>query len=178
MSYRSFECHHCRRIRHDRGIDFHYFNHDSCCSRYVNLCDCGRVHYKNRHHLDFDGGYRDVAFKHRDDCHCLTRHTLCDDKFNVRLRGLDGGIAFRLRQLIGCTGKFEIECGSHCRQIEGIIYHVGRDFVEIEKVDDGKHRSCKCKSRKRHKSCTCKDNKSTFIIIPLNEINLFKLVEK
>ncbi|MBU8909522.1 hypothetical protein, partial [Desertibacillus haloalkaliphilus] len=95
------------------------------------------------------------------------------------LRGLDGGFAFRLRQLIGCVVKFEIECGDECREFRAIICHVGRDFVEVEKLDDDKkrRRDCDCKGRKK-RDCTCKDHKNRFMIVPLDEIKFFKLDDK
>ena len=174
----SFECHHCGRVRHDRfshcdcGFDFRHFRHHDSHRRHDcrSLCDChGRFHHRDRHCFD-------SHFRHRDH-HCLTRHRICDDRFNVRLRGLDGGLFFRLRQLEGCVVKFEVECGSDCREFRGRICHVGRDFIEIEKFDhDKRHRDdCKCKGRKRKHDCKCKKHKHSFLIVPLNEIKLFKL---
>ncbi|WP_066149080.1 hypothetical protein [Halalkalibacter krulwichiae] len=112
------------------------------------------------------------------------RRRIYDDRFDGKLRGLDGELAFRLRQLIGCVVKFKVECGNECREFKGTVCHVGKDFVEIEKLhhDDHDHtrrkRDCKCKDRRRHKcKCKCKDHKSKFLIIPLDEIKIIKIVD-
>ncbi|UOE94546.1 hypothetical protein [Alkalihalobacillus sp. LMS39] len=161
-----FECHSCGRFRHDFfsrchcGFDFRH-HHRDCRS----LCDCKRPchHHRDHHCCDSHRCHGHHSFKH---------DRICDDRFNVRLRGLDGGLAFRLRQLVGCVVKLEVECGDECNRFKGIICHVGRDFVEIEKIDDGRKRKkdCHCKSR-----CKCKSHKDNFLIVPLHEIKVVKV---
>ena len=82
-----------------------------------------------------------------------------------------------MRQLIGCEVTLEVECGDECREIKGIICNVGRDFVEIEKLDVKKQHQRKvrrCTSCRKH-DCDCKHHRDDFVIIPLNEIKLVKL---
>ncbi len=168
-----FECHSCGRFRNDFfsrcscGIDFRHRHHDfhrrhDCRS----LCDCKRDHFKDCHCID-----RDRHHRHRD-CDFRHRERFCDDRFNVRLRGLEGGFAFRLRQLVGCVVKLEVECGDECNVFIGTICHVGRDFVEIEKIDEERRRrrDCHCSSRTKHK-----ERKDDFVIIPLDEIKAIKV---
>ncbi len=192
-----FECHSCGRFRHDFfsrcacGFDFRHRHdchslchcrkshrrhdcHSLCHCRKSHrrhdchsLCECRRFHHRDHHSFD--------RFHHKDHS-CFDRHIhhkdFCDDRFNVRLKGIDGGLAFRLRQLIGCVVKLEVECGNECNEIRGIICHVGRDFVEVEKIDKEKkrRRHCRCKGH-----CDCKHRKDDFLIIPLNEIKVVKV---
>lgn len=133
-------------------------------------CSCWSPHDQFFHHGCGIHG-------HSSDCHCLVKD-LCDDRFNIRLRGLDGGLPFRLRQLIGCFVKIETDCGDDCREFRAIICHVGRDFVEVERLDH--HKAVRGKNRrrtKRKKMEGYKDDKNRFVIIPINEIKKINLIE-
>lgn len=71
------------------------------------------------------------------DCHdryCCSCHRgrcrkdLCDTDFSIRLSGLQGGLNFRLRQLLWCEAEFELDGGN---TIKGTIVSVGSNFVEV-----------------------------------------------
>jgi hypothetical protein len=50
------------------------------------------------------------------------------------LGGLEHGMAFRFRQLIGCLVKMDIGCGEQNESILANIRSVGTDFVEVEVI--------------------------------------------
>ena len=58
--------------------------------------------------------------------HC--RKDLCSTSFKVRLSGLQGGLNFRLRQLLWSEAEFELDSGS---TVKGTIVYVGSNFVEV-----------------------------------------------
>ncbi|MFT4412445.1 hypothetical protein ACLM5H_01170 [Fredinandcohnia humi] len=113
-------------------------------------CDtCGKVkqgHFHHNNHFDHHGHHdfhQHDHFKHHDNFHncdcdkCRNLHRkdficdrfICDDDFRLRLGGLQGNLNFRLRQLIGCPVKIELESG---KKILAKICFVGSDFVEVE----------------------------------------------
>jgi hypothetical protein len=55
----------------------------------------------------------------------------CDDRFAVRLAGLEGGLNFRLRQLIGDKVKLFVNAPENT-VISGTIVEVGGDFIELK----------------------------------------------
>lgn len=66
-------------------------------------------------------------------CSCRCRQNrcnreLCDSDFKIRLAGLQGGLMFRLRQLLGCKAEVELDNGT---KINGTFIFVGSNFVEI-----------------------------------------------
>jgi hypothetical protein len=71
----------------------------------------------------------------RCDNHICNRF-ICDDRFKVRLGGLQGGLNFRLRQLIDREVIMEVECGGKCEEIEAKICFVGSDFIEVKILDE------------------------------------------
>lgn len=103
--------------------------------------DHHRGHFhRNHHHDHFDhhhGHFNDHFDHHdfhRDDCIC--ERFFCDDKFKVRLGGLTSSLNFRLRQLIGCKVKLRVDCGGECKVILAEICFVGRDFVEVNELEE------------------------------------------
>ncbi|QOR67624.1 hypothetical protein IM538_05645 [Cytobacillus suaedae] len=93
----------------------------------------GHDHHHGHHHghdnFDHHGCH---DFHHRD---FICDRFLCDDDFRLRLGGLQGNLNFRLRQLIGCKVKFELEGDD---KIIAKVCFVGSDFVEVEVLDDKK----------------------------------------
>lgn len=65
------------------------------------------------------------------DCSNQCERFICNDDFRYRLGGLQGGLAFRLRKLIGCEVKMQVECDG-CEEMNGTIKFVGKDWVELE----------------------------------------------
>ncbi|WP_102027557.1 hypothetical protein [Salirhabdus sp. Marseille-P4669] len=92
-------------------------------------------HKFDRHHHDhhsFDDHhdhYHHGSPHFHDDCIC--EKSICDDHFKVRLGGLTHGLNFRLRQLIGCKVKLNVDCDG-CEKILAEICHVGSNFVEVK----------------------------------------------
>ncbi|WP_456275833.1 hypothetical protein [Bacillus sp. AK128] len=121
--------------------DFHHEHH-------------GFEHHSHHHHQDH---HRHHDFDHHDHDHFCDRF-LCDKDFRVRLGGLQGGLNFRLRQLIGCVVKMELEGD---RKVKARICFVGSDFVEIEVLNDDRkedekqiennEKKKKKKKKKKHK---------------------------
>lgn len=86
---------------------------------------CG--HKKQRH-----CGCHKHSHVHNKRCKCKNKHhcrkDLCGDDFRLRLGGLQNGLGFRLRQLMGCEVKIELENG---KELHGKICYVGSNFVEL-----------------------------------------------
>ncbi|QGS69219.1 hypothetical protein CV093_15535 [Oceanobacillus sp. 143] len=121
-----------KQFRHDHfddhgHHDFHHHNH--------------RDHHDFRHHNHRD--HHD--FRHHNHCNHHDSHHherdficdrfICDSDFRLRLGGLQGGLNFRLRQLIGCVVKLELE---ENKEIVGNICFVGSDFVEVDVLKEKK----------------------------------------
>lgn len=53
---------------------------------------------------------------------------MCDDNFQIRLAGLQGGLNNRLRQLQGCVCVMELDNGL---KVNGTLTFVGSNFVEL-----------------------------------------------
>lgn len=105
-------CQKCGKSRHDHfddhgHHDFHHHDHD--------------------HHDHHDKNFHDRDF--------ICDRFLCDSDFRLRLGGLQGGLNFRLRQLIGCVVKLELE---ESKKITAKICFVGSDFVEVDVIDEKK----------------------------------------
>ena len=62
----------------------------------------------------------------------------CDDRFAVRLAGLEGGLNFRLRQLIGEEIELFVQAPEQ-KIINGVIVEVGGDFIELKPTKTFKH---------------------------------------
>ncbi|WP_157037646.1 hypothetical protein [Ornithinibacillus californiensis] len=88
-------------------------------------CDCHRRHNRSHH---CGCGHRD----HHQGGGCCHHHSyrrsICDDNFRLRLGGLQNGLNFRLRQLVGSTVEVRLE---NDELVQGKIYHVGSNFVEL-----------------------------------------------
>ena len=91
----------------------------------------------NCHGQEVDG--YDLRFNDRsysrcccyDCCGCRRqrcRKDLCDDDFQIRLAGLQGGFNYRLRQLQGCVCLMELDNGM---KVNGTLTFVGSNFVEM-----------------------------------------------
>ncbi|MBM7693049.1 hypothetical protein JOC77_002488 [Peribacillus deserti] len=92
----------------------------------------------------------------------LVNHKFCDDDFLIRLAGLEGGLNFRLKQMIGkCVEIFLSEPENEV--IIGEVAMVGSNFVEL----------CSCKKDKEH--CPKED---LIKIIPIDNIKKIMLVDK
>lgn len=119
------QCHSCHQ--HDSGCHCKG-HHDDCSCRGCQATSC---HSCNCCHQDrCCKGCHDSACKHH--CHqcrcvCCHRHScrrfICDDDFRLRLGGLQDGLNFRLRQLIGCKVEIQLEDD---QVIRGKICHVGQ----------------------------------------------------
>ncbi|PLT28549.1 hypothetical protein [Peribacillus deserti] len=85
----------------------------------------------------------------------LRSHKFCDDDFLIRLAGIEGGLSFRLKQMMGkCIKLSLLEPANEL--VSGEVSMVGSNFVEL----------CSCRT----------DNdpfpkKETIKIIPLENIN-------
>ena len=75
-------------------------------------------HYGDRHHDDHHNDY-------------ICSRFLCDNAFRLRLGGLQCGLNFRLRQLIGCIVRLDLEGD---KKIVAYICYVGSDFVEVDVI--------------------------------------------
>lgn len=143
--------HHGHHGHHDHHRNHHHNDH----------CGCPDHHHGHGHHHGDHHGCHD--FHHRD---FICDRFLCDDDFRLRLGGLQGNLNFRLRQLIGCKVKFELE---EDKKIDAKVCFVGSDFVEVEVLDDkkddkkddkddepevlGEKKKKKKKKKKKHKKC-------------------------
>ncbi|MBM7659720.1 hypothetical protein JOC85_000487 [Bacillus mesophilus] len=139
-------------------------HHCSICGKKTSYHD--DHHYHDFHHVHH--GFEPHHHHHQDYCrhHDFEHHGhdhlydrfLCDKDFRVRLGGLQGGLNYRLRQLIGCVVKMELEGD---RKVKARICFVGSDFVEIEVLDhdkkeeekqeENKDKKKKKKKKKKHK---------------------------
>jgi hypothetical protein len=62
----------------------------------------------------------------------MTTNKLCSDNVIIRLGGLTDGLAYRLRELIGCDIQVEHRCDDD-RLTEGKLASVGSEYLEIER---------------------------------------------
>ncbi|OZM57053.1 hypothetical protein CIB95_09820 [Lottiidibacillus patelloidae] len=100
-----------KRKRFIRKKHRHFSYHDDC--------SC----FHDHHHLNCD------CHHHCDSCDRF----ICDDDFRFNLGGLQGGLNFRLRQLIGCNVKMELD---EDKEINAHICFVGSDFVEVDVLEE------------------------------------------
>lgn len=128
-----FDDHRGHHGHHDHHRDHHHNDH----------CGCHN-HHHGHHHSDHHD------FHHRD---FICDRFLCDDDFRLRLGGLQGNLNFRLRQLIGCKVKFELEGD---KKIDAKVCFVGSDFVEVQVLDHKKEdkEDKNKKKKKKKKKCT------------------------
>jgi len=88
------------------------------------------VKYHRRKRRD-DHHHCHCGHHHHRDCDCHHHHShrfICDDSFRLRLGGLQHGLNYRLRQLLGCEVVVHLEDG---KRAYGEICHVGSNFVEL-----------------------------------------------
>lgn len=102
-------------------------SNDSFCPK------CGKPRRRLDHFDDFNHFKHHQSVRYHDDFIC--DRFICDDRFKVRLGGLQGGLNFRLRQLIDCEVKMEVVCGGESEEIDAKICFVGSDFVEVKVLD-------------------------------------------
>lgn len=189
---------HCPKCKKPR----HHHQHDCDCKKHDHKhhhhhdCDCKNFdhhdHFETcKHPVIFDRRFvvKECDFHHHDsfdfhDDFCLNNHFICDDRFRFRLAGLEGGMAFRLRQLIDCDVKIELECGENEEEmLQGRICFVGADFVEIDVMKKEKKKKKVKRNRLMQKRVikkkkTCKENKDEFRILPFESIKSVSIMEK
>ncbi len=98
-------------------------SHSSCTSKFGfnPISHCRHCHSHNDcHHMS---------------SHCGCSRNICSDDFRLRLGGLQNGMNFRLRQLIGCIVKLELNGG---KKIEAEICLVGSNYVEVKVLSEEK----------------------------------------
>ena len=120
--------HHWHDKDHSDKHDWH--KHD-CCDKHDH-------HWHDKDHSDkHDWDKHDCCDKHNHwkkhkKCYDLYPGSpCCDDHFSVRLAGLEGGLNFRLRQLIGKEIKLFLS-SPEGTSITGVLVMVGGDYVEIK----------------------------------------------
>ncbi|WP_246938567.1 hypothetical protein [Bacillus pinisoli] len=151
-------CSKCGKKKFDHHDHHDHFGHHDC------------------HHPRHDHHGHDHHFDHHvcDDHFC--DRFLCDKDFRVRLGGLQGGLNFRLRQLIGCIVKMELEGD---RKVKAKICFVGSDFVEIEVLDEMKEVEEKEEEEEKKKKKKKKRKKRKFRgkswIVPFESIDFVEL---
>lgn len=96
--YENCNCHGQQINNYD--LKFNYRSYSRCCC-FDYCCGC-------RHHR--------------------CRKDLCNDNFQIRLAGLQGGLNNRLRQLQGCVCVMELDNGT---KVNGTLTFVGSNFVEM-----------------------------------------------
>ncbi|TKD71051.1 hypothetical protein [Pseudalkalibacillus hwajinpoensis] len=124
-------------------------SHDSNCPK------CRKPYYDEEHHGRYDR-------------HSKCDRLICDDRFKVRLGGLQSGLNFRLRQLIDCDVILKFECGGECKEIKARICFVGSDYVEI--MEHHSH-----SENDEDESEQKKKKKKDHLIIPMKNISGVKL---
>ncbi|MBY0095887.1 hypothetical protein [Mesobacillus maritimus] len=161
MSYYNHDqCHHSSHYGHDhrdhRNFHHSHFYHDHHHSF---------SHHSSCHHHGCKG------HSHKD-CHCsyCSGHFrfghLCSHDFRVRLGGLQGGLAFRFRQLLDCDVKLNVDCEGEEKAVKGRVCFVGTNFVEIR----SKRKQAKLKRSGSCKRRTNKGKKYRYRIIPFDKI--------
>ncbi|MCA1031114.1 hypothetical protein LCL95_08775 [Bacillus timonensis] len=118
---------HCPKCGKHRAFDHDHFDqYDHFHSRFKHHND---FHNKHPHHRDHF--HKDCGCDHHKDFIC--DRFICDDEFRLRLGGLQGGLNFRLRQLIGCKVKMELSSGK--KYLVEICF-IGADFAEVKVLKD------------------------------------------
>jgi len=201
------ECHECRKHRHHHDdcdcMKHHHHRHDHDCDckkhhhhRHDHDCDCKNI-ATCKHPIIFDRRFLvdERMFHHHDhfrfdDCHdhhfdfhhdhdcCCHNHFICNDRFRFRLAGLQGGMAFRFRQLIGCKVKIEADCESTgTEKLHAKMIHVGSDFIEVEviKKEKKKKKPALARRKPRKKKDECK--KHEFRMIPFESLSSISVME-
>ncbi|MEN8698016.1 hypothetical protein [Bacillus infantis] len=160
---------------------------------YPRCSSCGGYHNdhfdRNHHYHPHPHSHPD---KHSCSCHHDIHHSqaadsfLCDDRFQIRLGGLQGNLAFRLRQLVDCKVKMQLECGSSCEEILAKICFVGSNFVEVkvievlgnteeeedpEEEEEEEEEEAEEKPKKKKK-------KNTFRIVPMEDLKWVEFKER
>jgi hypothetical protein len=157
----SFSYHdHCRHDNHFGHNHHNFFHHGHFGD-----------HHHSFSHFDSCKSHGCKGFCHND-CHCShcsghfrNRH-LCSHDFRVRLGGLQGGLAFRFRQLLDCDVKLKVDCEGEEQEVNGRVCFVGTNFVEIR----SKRKKAKLKRPGRCKRKAIKGNKHRYRIIPFDKI--------
>ncbi|PLT33397.1 hypothetical protein [Bacillus sp. V5-8f] len=151
---RHCNCSECRKQRNDRkGCGCKEFRHTGHFSD--ELEERFEERFQDRFEEDFENRF-DNRFENRFD-KCFDRRFICGDRFHLRLAGLQGGLAFRLRQLL--DHDVRIECEDQ-EVFEARIDHVGTDFIEVLMLSEKKN-------RRQKEDCGCKGK---FRIIPFEKI--------
>lgn len=112
-----------------------------------------------------------VRFK--DDFIC--ERFLCSEDFKVRLGGLQGGLNFRMRQLIGCVVTMKIECGEDTEEITAKICFVGSDYVEVEVLENDDVENDEDGNNDEDSEECKKKEKADFLILPTERVKWIKV---
>lgn len=99
---------------------------------------------------------------------------LCSEDFKVRLGGLQGGLNFRLRQLIGCVVTMQVECGEEPEEIEARICFVGSDYVEVKVLENDDVENNEDENNGDSEECKKKE-KDDFLILPTERVKWIKV---
>lgn len=150
MSRQQCNCSKCRKFQSRQEDCSCKDQHNDChsCNRRERFEERFEDRFEERFEERFENG-----FENRFD-NCLDKRFICDNRFHLRLAGLQSGLAFRMRQLLDQDVKIQFED----EEIEARIDHVGTDFVEVMMLPDKKVRRDK------------KDCKGKFRIIPFETI--------
>jgi hypothetical protein len=81
----------------------------------------------------FDQHNQHHCHHHKHDKHNDCRRDICERDFKLRLGGLQNGMNFRLRQLIDCKVKMELEGD---KTILAEICFVGSNYVEVNVIKE------------------------------------------
>lgn len=113
------------------------------------------------------------------DCcrHQSCRKAICDDDFRLRLGGLQNGLNYRLRQLLGCEVEIQLE---NDEVVYGEICYVGSNFLELlveekrrpKPRDEESEEKCAETAEKAEKHY--KEKKNHSLLFPLDKINNLK----
>ncbi len=164
MSTEHCQCDHCKKQQHHVTCGCKSGFQDNKCFH------CGHHACFQGHHIHhhcMNKQFHSHQMNHHGKCsHCMNgrfqghfnQHCFCSDQFRVRLSGLRGSLAFRLRQMLGCQVKVHFEEG---KCLQGRIELVGTDFLEIVVVQKVKY-----------------ETKRKSFLIPFDKIKWIEHVEK
>lgn len=164
-----FHCSSCGKVRRDH---FNHHRHDH--------------HHFGHHHDHHDhhhGHHHDHDHHHDHHRDVFCDRFLCDKDFRLRLGGLQGGLNFRMRQLMGCVVKMELEGD---RKVKARICFVGSDFVEIEileRLDKKENEEEEVEKKKKKKKRRKKNKKKRKFkgkswIVPFESVGFVELDDK
>jgi hypothetical protein len=119
------KCEHHRHEQHQHEHDHNHNCHEQHNHRHDHHCKCQHHDNMQNHHCPCHNHHNS-----NDSCQ-RCRRFICDDAFRLRLGGLQNGLNYRLRQLIGCEVEIELLDG---KKVPAEICFVGSNFVEIKVI--------------------------------------------